>query len=201
MIAHHSVPLAITLENLWEAEEKSQRTHILNGDKKDAVQVRILTATATSLSQPAKFDVFYQWYINAAASWKAPSLSKLHRCGVNTCTRTRSAQTLDSGILHSPRLVQNDDDARLDFQQNFRRFLTQLWQTAQRQNRIEIQNWLKLAAFVKHRDIQLGGIVMYWYTLTPLDILLFEMRSSTPGERAGRRVFRMVMRSVHYADC
>lgn len=68
-IAHHSVPLAIALENLWEAEEKAKEHTSLNGDKKDAVQVRILYGNGNILESTAKFDVFYQWQqlINASS--------------------------------------------------------------------------------------------------------------------------------------
>ena len=65
VISHHSVPLAITLENMWEAE-KEAKSYIspdssLKNPAKDAVQVRILYGNGNSLKATAKFDVFHKW--------------------------------------------------------------------------------------------------------------------------------------------
>ena len=162
-IAHHSVPLAIALENLWEAEEKAKEHTSLNGDKKDAVQVRILYGNGNILESTAKFDVFYQWqqlinassklesaiFEQAAQVWSqhpAPELEALKPWVQAFCTRRD--------------LFKNDDDARLDFQRYLGDFITQLWQTTpETKPDNEIQNWLKLAAFVKrNREIQLGEV-------------------------------------------
>lgn len=63
-ISHHSVPLAIALENLWEAEEKAkEHEYQENGAKiaKDAVQVRVIYGNGNILTATAKFDVFPTW--------------------------------------------------------------------------------------------------------------------------------------------
>lgn len=82
VIAHHSVPLAIALENLWDAEKKAKEHQYLSGcflkrsccsienqevhyrpswSKKDAVQVRVLYGNGNILNATSKFDVFEQW--------------------------------------------------------------------------------------------------------------------------------------------
>ena len=82
VIAHHSVPLAIALENLWDAEEKAKEHQYFSGcflkgsccsienqevhyrpswSKKDAVQMRVLYGNGNSLKATSKFDVFDQW--------------------------------------------------------------------------------------------------------------------------------------------
>ncbi|MFW6359790.1 MAG: type III-B CRISPR-associated protein Cas10/Cmr2, partial [Chroococcales cyanobacterium] len=64
-IAHHSIPLAITLENLWEAEEEAKDHFYVNetGElkAKDAVQVRVLYGNGNVLKATAKFEVLNQW--------------------------------------------------------------------------------------------------------------------------------------------
>ncbi len=54
---------------------------------------------------------------------------------------------------------QNDQDATKDFQQKLAEFLKALFITTEpKELDNEIQNWLKLAAFVKRkRDIKVGG--------------------------------------------
>ena len=162
VIAHHSVPLAIALENLWEAEEKAKEHTSPNGNKKDAVQVRILYGNGNILNSTAKFDVFYQWqqlinssskiesalFEQAAQVWSqhpAPILEAIAPWTQAFCTRRD--------------FFKNDDDASLD-QSNLTHFLTQLWQSTPETKRdSEIQNWLKLAAFVKrNRNIEIGEV-------------------------------------------
>jgi CRISPR-associated protein Cmr2 len=48
VIAHHSVPLAIALENLWEAEQGAKGQAYASSSPKDSVQVRVLLPTATN---------------------------------------------------------------------------------------------------------------------------------------------------------
>ncbi|MGL5510944.1 MAG: hypothetical protein ACRC2J_00465 [Microcoleaceae cyanobacterium] len=60
VIAHHSVPLAIALENLWSAEAGA-KAHESQTGKKDAVQVRVLYGNGNILKATTKFSVFDQW--------------------------------------------------------------------------------------------------------------------------------------------
>jgi CRISPR-associated protein Cmr2 len=171
-IAHHSVPLAIALENLWEAEEEAKEHKYLSGcslnnkkncyTQKDAVQVRILYSNGNILKATAKFDVFHLWqqlltvhsqvdnaiFEQAATLWRqhpAPILSAIDSWAKAFCQRRD--------------LFAEDDTARETFQQHLKDFLYQLWQTTpEKELDREIQNWLKLAAFViRNRTIKLGG--------------------------------------------
>nr|WP_305765052.1 type III-B CRISPR-associated protein Cas10/Cmr2 [Anabaena sp. UHCC 0187] len=164
VIAHHSVPLAIALESLWEAEAKA-KDHVYTDDKgekeqKDAVQVRVLYGNGNTLKSTAKFDVFYQWqqlitgeldsaiFEQAASLWSqhpAPSLESIEPWTRLFCDRRDQFQT--------------DEPAKTKLREHLAKFLKALFTTTQTKDLdTEIQNWLKLAAFVKrNRDITLGG--------------------------------------------
>lgn len=165
VIAHHSVPLAIALENLWNAEEEAkEHKATVEGKiaKKDAVQVRILYSNGNISKSTAKFDVFHLWqqlldvnsqvgsaiFEQAATLWSqhpAPILPALASWTTAFCQRRD--------------LFAGDDKAREEFQQHLAEFLAALWRTtSEKELDREIQNWLKLAAFViRNRTIKLGG--------------------------------------------
>ncbi|OSO90042.1 type III-B CRISPR-associated protein Cas10/Cmr2 [Cylindrospermopsis raciborskii CENA303] len=163
VIAHHSVPLAIALESLWEAEEKAKdHVYFKDGEekKKDAVQVRVIYGNGNTLKSTAKFDVFHEWqqlitndlesaiFEQAGTLWSqhpAPSLEAIVPWTRLFCDRRDQ--------------FQNDQDATKDFQQKLAEFLKALFITTEpKELDNEIQNWLKLAAFVKRkRDIKVGG--------------------------------------------
>ena len=198
VIAHHSVPLAIALESLWEAEDAAKKHEYHHGcelptekrgpkdcfNKKDAVQVRVLYSNGNTLKSTAKFDVFFEWqqlitndlessiFEQAASLWSqhpAPSLEAIVPWTKLFCDRRDQ--------------FQNDKDEKEDFQEKLANFLTALFITSltdsnKSTRRLEIastqtkptfvgyseglddeiQNWLKLAAFVKRtRHIKLRG--------------------------------------------
>ena len=159
VIAHHSVPLAIALEHLWSAEDGAKNHVYLNGEKraKDAVQVRVLYGNGNHLEATSKFAVFHQWqqllqfslepaiFESAATVWNQhpiPTLAAIPDWTTAFCDRREQLQA--------------DDQAQ--FQQSLALFLRTLWQqTAPESIDREVQNWLKLAAFVlRHRTI-IGG--------------------------------------------
>ncbi|MDB9523620.1 type III-B CRISPR-associated protein Cas10/Cmr2 [Dolichospermum circinale CS-1225] len=166
VIAHHSVPLAIALESLWDAEKKA-KDHVYidnNGEKKakDAVQVRVLYSNGNTLKSTAKFCVFHQWqqlitndlesaiFEQAASLWSqhpAPSLEAIVPWTKAFCDRRDQ--------------FQNDKNSTLKtkFQKQLADFFTALFITTEtKQLDNEIQSWLKLAAFVKrNRDIKVRG--------------------------------------------
>jgi len=160
VIAHHSVPLAIALENLWEAEKKAKEHKSPNSDPKDAVQVRVLYSNGNILKSTAKFCVFHKWqklitheapsaiFEQAASLWSqhpAPHQEAIAPWTKVFCDRRDE--------------FQNNETAKKEFQQNLADFITQLFSTTKHEQLdSEIQSWLKLAAFVKrNRDITLGG--------------------------------------------
>ncbi len=162
IIAHHSVPLAIALENLWEAEKKAKEHEYHHScrcqdkkacfNKKDAVEVRVLYGNGNILKSTAKFDVFHQWqklitdkeldnaiFEQAASLWNqhpAPSLEAILPWTKAFCDRRDQ--------------FQGDKTAKTQFQANLADFLRGLVLTTKEKDLDnEIQNWLKLAAFIK----------------------------------------------------
>ncbi|MBD2139426.1 type III-B CRISPR-associated protein Cas10/Cmr2 [Anabaena sp. FACHB-1237] len=166
VIAHHSVPLAIALESLWKAEEKA-KDHVYidendNKKAKDAVQVRVIYGNGNTLKSTAKFDVFDQWqqlievdlkssiFEQAASLWSqhpAPSQEAIEPWTKLFCDRREQFQSEDK------------KEAKKGFQKALADFLKALFMTTSTKDLDnEIQNWLKLAAFVKrNRYIELGG--------------------------------------------
>ncbi|MGB3191156.1 MAG: type III-B CRISPR-associated protein Cas10/Cmr2 [Limnoraphis sp.] len=161
VIAHHSVPLAISLENLWEAEDEAKKHKAPNNDKKDAVQVRVIYSNGNILKATTKFNTFEKWhqlltteglesslFETAATLWTqhpAPNHNALSAWTTVFCERRD--------------FFANDDHKKEEFKAKFTHFMKELWNTTPEENLTdEIQYWLKLAAFVlRNRDIKLGG--------------------------------------------
>jgi CRISPR-associated protein Cmr2 len=172
VIAHHSVPLAIALENLWEAEEKAKEHKYhssCSGKKKkncytqkDAVQVRVLYSNGNISKSTAKFDVFHLWQklldvnsqVGSAIFEQAATLWSQHPAPI-----LAAIESWTKAFCQRRDLFAGDDKAREEFQQHLAEFLNALWQTtSEKELNREIQNWLKLAAFViRNRTINLGG--------------------------------------------
>lgn len=149
VIAHHSVPLAIALENIWEAEAEAKEHISPHRRRKDAVQVRVLYSNGNILKATCKFEVFRQWQLltalpdldsaifeQAATVWSqhpAPKEEAIAPWSQAFCSRREQ--------------LVNDSDRQ--FQQHLTEFLQALWQTTLEDKLTqEIYNWLKLAAFV-----------------------------------------------------
>jgi CRISPR-associated protein Cmr2 len=195
VIAHHSVPLAIALENLWTAEEAAkEHSVVVNGEKnpKDAVQVNVLFGNGNILKATSKFDVFQQWrelidrvqnltvsdrnslsalFEQAAQVWEehpAPE-NAIEPWTKAFCSRREilnqgNRELNKSEVLgangYSPlpsSEVENGDDLKTNIQEKLANYLQSLMTWTQEKERDrEIQNWLKLAAFViRNREINL----------------------------------------------
>ncbi|MFQ3637211.1 MAG: type III-B CRISPR-associated protein Cas10/Cmr2, partial [Cyanobacteriota bacterium] len=176
VIAHHSVPLAIALENLWEAEEEAkEHIYLKDGEKqkKDAVQVRVLYGNGNVLKATSKFEVFNQWRklidfqqqhpeIDPALFEQAAEVWRQHpvptREAISSWTRA---------FCNRRDALSNNPELQEQFQAHLASLLDNLWRTAQhysdewemgKERDRQIQNWLKLAAFVlRKRDIKIGG--------------------------------------------
>jgi CRISPR-associated protein Cmr2 len=161
-IAHHSVPLAIALENLWEAEKDGAKKHRSpNGSQKDAVQIRVLYGNGNILKATAKFGVFNQWrslltlnpalepalFEQAAQVWEQHPVPVPEAIGVWTNAFCDRREAL------------SDPDIRRRFHEQLTIFLRDLWMTTQEAERdAAVGNWLKLAAFVlRKRHITIRG--------------------------------------------
>ncbi|NEQ64542.1 MAG: type III-B CRISPR-associated protein Cas10/Cmr2 [Symploca sp. SIO2D2] len=166
VIAHHSVPLAIALENLWDAEKEGGKKHKSpDGKQKDAVQIRVIYSNGNILKATAKFDVFHLWqqllevnsqagsaiFEGAATLWSqhpAPIVDALEAWTKTFCDRRDLFKSND----------QDNDTAKNEFQQHLKEFLEALWQTTpEKELDQEVKFWLKLAAFVlRNREIKIN---------------------------------------------
>ncbi|NJK49459.1 hypothetical protein HC931_16035 [Candidatus Gracilibacteria bacterium] len=72
-------------------------------------------------------------------------------------SRSKRDRTLDKSFCS--RREQLKDDKTDKFQESLTNFITHLWKkTLEEERDTEVQNWLKLAAFVlRNREIKLGG--------------------------------------------
>lgn len=163
VIAHHSVPLAIALENLWSAEKKAKEHKAADGTQKDAVQVRVLYGNGNSLQSTTKFLVFDTWrqlisknVVDSAIFEQAATLWSQHPAPIENAITPWTKAFCDRRDH-----FQGDENAKTQFQQHLATFLANLWQNTPDVNRdLEVQNWLKLAAFtIRNRQIKLGSIM------------------------------------------
>ncbi|WP_278586387.1 hypothetical protein [Fischerella thermalis] len=161
IIAHHSVPLAIALENLWDTEKKAKEHKAPDGTKKDAVQVRVLYGNGNILKSTAKFDVFHRWQklitdqeLDSAIFEQAASLWSQH-----PAPNVEAILPWTKAFCDRRDQFQGDETAKKQFQQYLAEFLKTLWKTTSEIDKdSEVRNWLKLAAFtLRNRDIKLGG--------------------------------------------
>ena len=157
VIAHHSVPLAIALENLWEAEEEAKEHYYIPNNKesqKDAVQVRAIYGNGNILKATAKFDVFNCWqelveftqqhdeldwaiFEQAAEIWSQHPAPKE---GIIQWTKA---------FCERRNMFANNLSDRDVFTEKLSDLLSKLFAynpTNEKRDR-EIKNWLKLAAF------------------------------------------------------
>lgn len=180
VIAHHSVPLAIALENLWEAEEKAKEheyfSHYNDNNKpcykpKDAVQVRVIYGNGNILKATAKFEVFDQWQklldfgLDSAIFEQAGQLLEAHPIPIK-----EAIDDWTKAFCQRREKLKLDDEKANDFQQKLSYFFTAIWDTnildsSQEQSEIkamekyrdqQLINWLKITAFViRNRDIKI----------------------------------------------
>jgi CRISPR-associated protein Cmr2 len=174
VIAHHSVPLAIALENLWAAEDEA-KDHVYLKDgkkhKKDAVQVRVLYGNGNILKATSQFDVFSQWKellnfqqqhpeIDPALFEQAAEVWRQHPVPI-----PEAIPAWTQAFCSRRDALSNKPELQTEFRDHLANLLGDLWLTAQHDsdNRKmaekrdrQIQAWLKLAAFVlRKRDIKI----------------------------------------------
>ncbi|MGQ4648921.1 type III-B CRISPR-associated protein Cas10/Cmr2 [Lyngbya aestuarii] len=160
VIAHHSVPLAIALENLWQAEA-SAKQHKCDKGKKDAVQVRVLFGNGNVLQATSKFALFNQWRallnheasaIDSALFEQAAQLWRQHPAPI-----PKAIEAWTIAFCSRRDIFQGNQSAQENFQQQLADYLGNLTSTTLPcQQDSEIQNWLKLTAFLlRNRQITL----------------------------------------------
>jgi CRISPR-associated protein Cmr2 len=175
-IAHHSVPLAIALENMWEAEEEAKEHEYIDRyresdrkpcyKKKDAVQVRVIYGNGNILKATCKFDTFQQWKSLLNLPELYPALFKKLEPALFEQAATVWEQhpapihaAIDPWcVAFCDRREKLTDSNKDNFREALAQFLKELWVTTAEQDRDrEVKNWLKLAAFIiRKRDIQIN---------------------------------------------
>ena len=207
VIAHHSVPLAITLENVWQAEKEAKEhfafienwhnlpikfwillldldcivgilflyENLKEKKPKDAVQVRVLFGNGNTIAATSKFEVFHHWQellsiVEGLESSERNSLPGLLELAAQIWTDHPAPSTEDAIKAWVKAFCQRRDILKLtqstDFSEKLRKYLILLIQNSQekvckREQAEEwhkqIQNWLKLAAFVlRNREITIN---------------------------------------------
>jgi len=164
VIAHHSVPLAIALEELRDAEAAAKKHQYIDSSDpkntitKDAVQVRVLYGNGNVLTATSKYDVLDTWkallttadnldstskhalFEQAAALWEqhpAPYPAPLEEGAIAAWTHVF--------CLRREALT---DKTREGFRSALENFIETLQAKTQPENfNRELRSWLKLAAF------------------------------------------------------
>jgi len=157
-IAHHSVPLAIALEEMWDAEKEGAKKHESpDGKQKDAVQVRVIYGNGNVLESTCKFGTFSQWQtllavpdIEPAMFEQAATVWEQHPVPVD--------EAIDAWCVAFCDRREKLNDNKEEFRDALAQFIKALWMTTKEDNRDrEVQNWLKLAAFIlRKRDIKIN---------------------------------------------
>jgi CRISPR-associated protein Cmr2 len=174
VIADRGVPLAIALENMWEAEQGAKdhfcATLAPTERQKNAVQVRVLYGNGNILKATAKFEAFKMWQalldlnLEPALFEQAAQIWEQHPVPGDTAILAWTKAFSDRrDVFKSDRCLSRAEDKHLDSKQEFiitlSTWLTEMWKTNSKSTRdAEIVYWLKLAAFVlRKREIKLGG--------------------------------------------
>lgn len=156
VIAHHSVPLAIALENLWEAEDEAKEYYYQEGTTKkvkDSVQVRVIYGSGNTLKTTTQFNSFHAWQklltinpnIEPSIFEQAANIWEQHPI---PCQAAITPWTIAFCERRQP--LESDSDKQ--FQSALAHFLDELWKTSlETELDKEVKNWLKLAAFVVRR--------------------------------------------------
>lgn len=167
VIAHHSVPLAIALENMWQAEEEAKEHEYIihyasDGkpcyNKKDAVQVRVIYGNGNILKATCKFDTFALWQALLTIPEIEPALFEQAATVWEQHPAPEGAIDAWATAFCDRREKLNDPTIRKAFQNALTDFLNELWKKTDEKHRDrEVQNWLKLAAFMlRKRDIKIN---------------------------------------------
>lgn len=147
VIAHHSVPLAIALENLWEAEDGA-KDHRFADNKKDAVQLRVIYSNGNILKATCKFETFKTWQ-------NLLTIAEIEHSTFETAATLLEQHPIPCSQAIAPwvnafteRRSNLDDDQKTFLRSRLTEFLISLWNTTNPDDwEQEAKNWLKAAAF------------------------------------------------------
>lgn len=157
VIAHHSIPLAIALENLWSAEEEAKEHYYLPNNKetqKDAVQVRAIYGNGNILKATAKFDVFNCWRELVEFAQKHQELDwaifeQAAKIWSQHPSPQQAIEQWTKAFCERRNIFENNSDSRNIFATKLSDLLNNLftYNPSDKYRDLEMKNWLKLAAF------------------------------------------------------
>lgn len=159
IIAHHSVPMAISLENMWEAEEEAKENYYKSNGKKvakDAVQVRVIYGNGNILKATAKFAVFEKWQQLLNSSLE-PSIFELS-ASLWKSHPAPTKQSIKDWVINFTTSRNINSDHQKILENCLNNFLTEIWaMTPPNLVNEEIINWFKLASFmIRKREIKIN---------------------------------------------
>jgi CRISPR-associated protein Cmr2 len=165
VIAHQSVPLAITLENMWEAEAQAKKhfcsTLEPEAQAKNAVQVRVLYGNGNILKATAKFEAFARWRQLLDLQGLEPAIFEqaAEMWGQHPVPHEMAIRPWTVAFSDRRNTFAGNDDQKQQFILALSSWLETMWNTTDQSNRSpEIGYWLKLAAFnLRKRHIQIPG--------------------------------------------
>jgi CRISPR-associated protein Cmr2 len=163
VIANQGVPLAIALENMWEAE-KAAKNHfcpnLKQNCKKNAVQVRVLYANGNILQATAKFEAFAAWRGLLQLNQKEKAALFEQAAQIWAQHPVPCAEAIEPWVraFTDRRDALKNADSQ-GFINALSGWLQEIWKTTDEIDRVkEIGSWLKLAAFViRKRQIEIKG--------------------------------------------
>jgi CRISPR-associated protein Cmr2 len=178
-IAHQSTPMAIALEQLWEAEA-SAKEHLAppkNEEKqlappeegeiplkqaKDAIEIRVIYSNGNILKATTKFDAFKQWQVlvdqhqdlEDAIFEQAAIVWDKH-----PAPTMAAIEPWCRAFVERRQIFEGNDEPKEQFCSDLRQFIGIMHELNLPEDIDEqIRNWLKLAAFtIRRRKIELGG--------------------------------------------
>lgn len=170
VIAHHSVPLAIALENLWQAEAEAKEHYYLDDIGiiyKDAVQVRAVYGNGNILQATAKFNVFDAWRELVEFAQQHDQLdSAIFEQAVEIWLQHPAPPTAieqwTKGFCERRNVFSNNIEDREIFAFKLSKLIKDLIKHNYNHQKSdeEIRNWLKLAAFtIRNRAISVSNLV------------------------------------------
>ncbi len=164
VIANQSVPLAIALEELWQAEEAA-KNHRSNQQEKDAVQVKVIYSSGNILSATCKMEVFAYWSdlldTLPQLTDKLPSL--FEQAGElwhqYPCVDDKAIVPWIRAFIDRRDIFHANKADKVQLIDALYLFIHSIWtNTSTADRNREVKNWLRLAAFCL-RKRQINGVV------------------------------------------
>ncbi len=186
-IAHQSTPMAIALEQLWEAEasakehlapaifcqipdvtlekkkkKKSKHSKETPKQAKNAIEIRVIYSNGNMLKATTKFEAFKQWQILIDRHQDLEDAIFEQAAIVwekHPAPMLEAIEPWCRAFVERRQIFEGNDELKEQFCRDLQQFIDIMHKLNLPENIDEqIRNWLKLAAFtIRRRKIQLGG--------------------------------------------